>query len=84
MTDRNNFFRRAIEAGCRPFYGRDGRRGLHYPASCLSAHCGGGGSDCETCAFGPSLQAFRDWASATNAAPADEVWSPTIYIEQGG
>jgi len=49
-----------------------------YPTCCTSAFCGR--IECTGCANKPTLDAFKAWRDASNAKPADPIWSPNVYV----
>lgn len=49
-----------------------------YPIACTSAFCGR--AECSGCPRKPALDEFKAWRARTDAAPADPIWSPLVYI----
>ena len=49
-----------------------------YPSCCTSAFCGR--TSCDGCPNKPTLDDFKSWVEANNAAPADPIWSPNVYV----
>lgn len=52
-----------------------------YPVCCTSAYCGR--IECSGCPNEPRLLEFKAWVKRTGARPADEIWSPNVYVIPG-
>lgn len=58
------------------------RRTRVYPACCTSAFCGR--IECEGCVHKQTLEDFRAWVKQHNAVQSCPVWSPNVYVANGG
>lgn len=52
-----------------------------YPTCCTSAFCAR--TECAGCPHKPTLDNFKAWVEANNAAPACRIFSPRVYVAGG-